>query len=168
MDIKSELLKEHSKTQTKKIARYIGSDKDRFAALMACFLKGEYLLAQRAAWVMSNCVEKFPGLIHPFLEQIILNLDRHVHDAVRRNTLRVLQFVELPQNLFGIAAERCFQLLASRNEPVAIKVFAMQVIFNMAQKEPDLKNELRLLIEEQMPYATAGFISRGKRLLKAL
>jgi hypothetical protein len=168
MDIKAELLKEHSKKQTTKIARYIGIDKELFADLMKLFLYGEYIVTQRAARCVNECVEKYPGLIHPYLKQIIGNLDRHVHDAVRRNTLRILQLIELPESLFGIVTERCFQFLASKSEPVAVKVFAMQVLFNISEKEPGLKNELRLLIEEQMPYASAGFKARGTHILQAL
>ena len=44
----------------------------------------------------------------------------------------------------------------------------MTVLYNLCKKEPDLANELRILIEEQMLYGTAGFKSRGKRILKEL
>ena len=39
MNIKKALLKEHSKNQCGVITKYIGSNKERFAELMKCFLK---------------------------------------------------------------------------------------------------------------------------------
>jgi len=168
MDLKKELLREHSKTQRDYIVNYIGNDEQRFEELMQLFLNDEYRVTQRASWVVSECSERFPFLITPYLESIILNLKNDVHDAVRRNTIRVLQFVEIPEPLFGITSEFCFELLASKKEPVAIKAFSMSVLFEIVKKIPELKTELQVLIEDQMPYSSPAFTSRGGKILKAL
>jgi hypothetical protein len=44
----------------------------------------------------------------------------------------------------------------------------MTVLANLAKKLPELKNELVPLIEDQMPFGSAGFISRGRKVLKEL
>ena len=44
----------------------------------------------------------------------------------------------------------------------------MQVLYNVCQKEPDLANELKIVIEEFLPHGTAGFKSRGGKILKKL
>ncbi|MTI25180.1 hypothetical protein E1163_09525 [Fulvivirga kasyanovii] len=168
MDIRKELLKEHSKSNANRIARYISNDPTRFDVLMKLFLSNEYRVTQRAAQVVSMCAENHPGLIRPYLKQMILNLRNDVHDAVKRNTLRILQDIELQENLQGDMTDIGFQLLTSAREPVAVKVFAMTVLANICKKEPDLKNELQIIIEDQMPYASAGFISRGNKILKRL
>jgi len=168
MDIKEALLAEHSKIQSQRIADYIGKDPVRFAELMTLFFGQEYRLTQRAAWVLSHCADRYPELIHPHLEEMIHNLRNNVHVAVRRNTLRVLQFIDIPEELLGEAVDICFMYLASHDEPVAVKVFGMTVLANICKEEPDLGNELRLLIEEQLPYGSAGFKSRGKKILAAL
>ncbi|GAA0890380.1 hypothetical protein GCM10009122_00580 [Fulvivirga kasyanovii] len=168
VDIRKELLKEHSKSNANRIARYISNDPTRFDVLMKLFLSNEYRVTQRAAQVVSMCAENHPGLIRPYLKQMILNLRNDVHDAVKRNTLRILQDIELQENLQGDMTDIGFQLLTSAREPVAVKVFAMTVLANICKKEPDLKNELQIIIEDQMPYASAGFISRGNKILKRL
>lgn len=168
MDIKEELLKEHSKSQALTIANYIGDNSNRFAELMALFLQENYRLNQRAAWPVSICVEKNPTLILPYLEVMINLLKKKTHDAVKRNIVRTLQFVKIPNELLGIAADNCFQLLTSSSEPIAVKVFAMTVIANICEKEPDLKQELTLVIEDQLPYASPGFKSRAKKIFKQL
>lgn len=168
VDIRKELLKEHSKSNANRIARYISNYPTRFAVLMELFLGNEYRVTQRAAQVVSICTENHHELIQPYLKQIILNLRNDIHDAVKRNTLRILQDMELPENLHGDMTDIGFQLLTTSEEPVAIKVFAMTVIANICKKQPDLKNELQIIIEDQMPYASAGFISRGNKILKRL
>ena len=169
MDIKSELIQEHSKKQTLKITRYIGNDPKRFAVLVKLFFQGQYLITQRAAWALSLCSEVYPNLVKPYLKQLIENLKQPgLHDAVKRNTLRLLQDIDIPYHLTGSTADHCFKLLASKNEAVAVRVFSMSVLFNVCKKEPDLRNELKLLIEEQLPYASAAFRSRGEKILQAM
>lgn len=168
MDIRVELLKEHSKAQATKIADFIGNDTSKFDELIQLFLGDHYRTNQRAAWVLSKCSDRYPELLEPYFEPLIKNLNGHVHVAVKRNTLRVLQDIALPENLWGITVDICFKILESNQEAIAVKVFAMTVLNNIVQKEPDLKNELRIILEDQMDYGSAGFRSRAKKILKTL
>ncbi|MDN5203743.1 hypothetical protein QQ008_20300 [Fulvivirgaceae bacterium BMA10] len=168
MNIREELLREHSKAQAQRIADYIGNDQGRFDELLNLFLYDEYRVIQRSAWIVGICGKQYPHLFEPHLEKVINNLKNPVHDAVKRNTLRVLQDMDIPEELMGEAADLCFQYLNSNKEPVAIKVFAMTVLCNIVKKVPELKEELQIIIEDQMPYGSAGFISRGKKVLRAL
>jgi hypothetical protein len=168
MDLKKELLKEHSKRQTTRIVNYIGNDSQRFKALVKAFLDGPYRVTQRAAWPLSYCVREYPGLIKPHLKAVLKMLDKpDAHVAARRNILRLLQDIEIPKSLYGLVADRCFTLMNSQ-EPIAVKVFSMSVLANIAQQEPDLKKELRIMIEDQLPYASAAFLSRSRKILKTL
>jgi hypothetical protein len=49
MDLLKLLRAEHSKKQTDRIVAYVGDDKERFAAMINLFFKGEYRITQRAA-----------------------------------------------------------------------------------------------------------------------
>ncbi|GEO03764.1 hypothetical protein AAE02nite_14280 [Adhaeribacter aerolatus] len=167
MDIKEALLKEYSKAQVLKIAAYINNNPGRFRNLMELFLGEDYRLTQRAAWVLSHCADQHPALLLPYLPELIYNLQKTKLAAVKRNTVRVLQNIPIPEELQGILANICFEYLIT-NEPVAIKVFAMTVLANLAQAQPDLKNELRLLLEDQLPYASPAFVSRASKLLLVL
>jgi hypothetical protein len=44
----------------------------------------------------------------------------------------------------------------------------MSVLGDIAKKEPALEKELKLIIEEQFPYGSAGFRSRAKKILKSM
>ncbi len=169
MNLESEILKEHSRTNTIRLAKWIGSDKKRFAQLMNLFLKGEYRVTQRSAWVLMYCADGHPGLIRPYLANMIDRmLEPGVHVAVKRNVVRILQNIEVPENLAGKVATVCFDFLSSHEETVAVRCFSMTVLAGIANKEPDLKNEIRLLIEQQMPWGSAGFKARGRKILKNL
>jgi hypothetical protein len=169
MDLRKQLLTTHSKENTTLIANYVGTDAKRFAALMKLFLYDEYRVIQRSAWVVGDLCKSHPELAMPYLPEMVQNLKKpDAHDAVKRNTLRFMQDIEAPEALWGELAEVCFQFLISMEEAVAIKVFAMTVLLNIVKKVPELKDELRYAIEDQLPYGTAGFKSRGNKTLKAL
>lgn len=44
----------------------------------------------------------------------------------------------------------------------------MTLALNIVEKIPELKDELRFIIEEQMPFGTAGFKNRGAKTIAAL
>jgi hypothetical protein len=114
-------------------------------------------------------VEEHPELITPHLKKIldfVVKLD--VHAAVKRNTMRLLQFIDIPKNIHGRVAEIGFNFLNDKKEGIALQVFAMIVLGKIVQHEPELANELRIIIEDRLPYATAGFRSRARKVLKAL
>lgn len=168
MNLREELLKNHSKEVVVRIVRYVGKDKDRFAELMNLFLANTEVISQRAAWAVSYCVETHPGLVIPYLERMLDNLDQPVHDSVKRNTIRTLQNIDIPKRFQGRVADICFHYLCNKDETIGTKVFSMTVLYNLSKEHPDLKNELRMAIEEQMPYASAGFKSRWRKILRAL
>jgi hypothetical protein len=168
MNLLEELPKALSKLQTLAIANYIGDDKERFKELLDIFLNRDYRFSQRASAVLNACASTNPELIGPYVNLLLDNLKNPVHNAVIRNTIRVLQFIEIPEEAMGGAAEICFNLLQSRKEPVANRVFAMTVLYNISCKHPELKDELKLVIEDQLPYSSAAFKSRGSKILKKL
>jgi hypothetical protein len=169
MDLKKQILKEHSKVNCKRITKYVGTSKKRFADLMAVYLEGPYRVTQRAAWPISYCVEEHPELIKPHLKKMLNFMKKPcIHVAVKRNTMRLLQFIEIPKNLQAQVIDQCFELLTNKKETIAVQVFAMTVLANISKDIPELKNELRFLIEDRLPYASAGFIARAKMVLKGL
>lgn len=169
MNLKAALLKENSKKQTLLIAATIATNPKLFEEAMEVFFANEYILTQRCAAVVNACFEKNPKLIEPYLLKLIENLSKKgLHDAVKRNTVRMLQFIEIPTDLQGLAFENCMKLLLSADEAIAIKVFSMTVLVNICKTEPDLKNEVKLAIETQLPYASKGYLNRAGKLLSKL
>ncbi len=125
------------------------------------------LPAGRASWALSIAVEKEPTIIRPYLKQIIALLH---HDRlpvpVRRNVLRILQFITIPGRFHAQLIEKCFDILNDNKQAIAVQVFAMTVLANMADTMPEIARELCLHLEERMPFKSAGYRSRAARILK--
>ncbi|HLW21081.1 MAG TPA: hypothetical protein VKX33_12185 [Cyclobacteriaceae bacterium] len=167
MDLLQELTHDHSRASRDRIVSYVQDDADRFAELFDLFKNGERRIAQRAAWSVSYCAEKFPELIYPYCDELVDYLRMPaIHDSIKRNILRILQDLNIPVALEESLLELCFAILMDKKEAVAIRVFAMQVLANLAKKYPEIKNELNVLIEDELPYAKPAFVSRGRKILK--
>src|SRR6185369_2278255 len=122
MDLKRESLKEHSKAQCVKIVNYVGNNPSRFSNLVEVFLEGPYRVTQRIAWALSCCVEGNTELIHPHLSKILKYSQKPgVHDSVKRNVVRLLQFIDIPKKHQGLAADICFKFFNDTKEPVAVR-----------------------------------------------
>jgi len=170
MDIRATLLVEHSKANTMKVVNYIGKDQVRFDILMKHFLANEYQVTQRAAMAVGHAADRHPPLIKKHLKNLLENLRRpDIHDAVKRNTIRLFdKHFNLPEELLGIAAELCFTYLNDLQEAVAVRAFSMGVLYKICQQEPELGNELIMVLEDHIPQGSAGFKSRGNKILNKL
>ena len=169
MNLRDEILKEHPKAQCARIVKWVGSNRQRFDELFGLFLNDEYRVVQRAAWPVSYCVIDHPGLIDKHWKKLLDKLKKPgEHDAVKRNGIRLMQDMELPEKYHGEIMDICFSFLESPKEAMAIKAFSMTVLGNLAKQYPEIKTELQLIIEDQLPHQTAGFKSRAKKILKQL
>ena len=169
MGLREQILAEHSKAQTNRIIRWVGRSQARMDELVRLFLAGEYRVTQRAGWPLSYCAQKNPELIRKHIPKLIRNLKTPgLHDAVKRNTVRLLQDIPVPVRSQGELMNICFEYLASPDETVAVKVFAMTILEKLSRIYPDIRQELKWIIEERWDYETAAFHARGRKILKQL
>ena len=169
MDLETEILREHSKRQTVRIARWIGPDKRRFGELMGLLLHGDPIVTQRAAWILSSCYEFHPQLIKPWLPALLKKMQEPgVHDALRRNVVRLLSCADIPTSLLGKVVSLCFDYLNAVDTPIAVRVHAMTVLQKVAEREPDLGHELQTSLELMMPYVGPAVGARAKIVMKRL
>lgn len=170
MNLREAILKEHSKVQAAKIAQWIGNDKDRFALLIHLFLNDEYRVVQRAAWIMSIAASKNPALLSPHLPAMVKRMqDKEIPTAVRRNVVRVLQFITIPKKLQGPVMDICFTFLSDPKETIAVRCFSMTVLANLAMDYPEIKGELKNSIEQVLQQkASAGLRARARKIVSTI
>ena len=167
MDLHQAILQENSKAQCEKIVRYVGNDPKKFAELVKLFLSKDPIIVLRSGWPLSYCVEKHHEVIKPHFKSIIPLLEKPaIHNAAHRNILRLLQYVPIPEKYHGHVMDACFKFIASHETEVAIKAFALTVLDNLSKEYPEIKQELKLVIEERWDHETAAFRSRARKMLK--
>lgn len=168
MNLRDALLAEHSKAQKNTIVEWIGTSQRRFDELFGLFLTDEYRVVQRAAWPLSYCVVVHPFFIKEHFKKMIDYLHQPgLPDAVKRNTLRLLQHVNIPAKYHGELMDLCIKYISSHTEPAAVKAFALTILQNLSQYYPEIKGEVKIIIEDRWDRETPAFRSRAKKFLKS-
>ncbi len=167
MNLREEILAEHSKTQTNKIIQWVGASQKRFDELVQLFLNDEYRVVQRAAWPIGSIAENEPQLLTKHLPVFVALLRKPgLHNAVRRNITRLLQYIPIPELLKGDVMDICFSFISDVQEKAAVKAFSLTILDQLANEYPEILPEIITVVEERWEYETAAFHSRARKILK--
>lgn len=167
MDVRSAIATQRNKAQCLQIVDYVQDSPHRFKVLVEVLLQSPTQISQQAAWPLSICVERHPQLATPHLYAILNAASKPgVHPSVKRNVMRLLQFAHIPRRMEGKLLDLAFRFLLDKKEAIAVRVFSMTVIERLTEDKPDLRRELIVLIEEEVPFAGPAFRSRGMKIVR--
>lgn len=168
MDIRDQLLQELSRFNMHFIADFCGDSPRKFEMLVRLYIDEKDPVPARAAWVMEIISNSYPELLQPYIGEIISHLSEFTHPGSRRNGLKMLTRSRIPEDYQGSLIDTCFEWIMDGDKTVAVKVFAMQIIENHLSLYPELAYELKGIIEDQWDKNSAGFKSRGRKVLRNL
>jgi hypothetical protein len=105
----------------------------------------------------------------PWYRKMIKKMsEKNIHDAIRRNVLRILEDVDIPEKYCGELFEMSNKYLHDLQQPIAVRAFSISVMFNIAKKFPDLKNEVKINAESLLHCGIPALQSRGRNILKEI
>ncbi len=159
------LAQSRSKKHTLKVTAWLLKNPMEFEVLITLMADKDLFIAQNAAWVMSDAVKINKQLVKPHFEQLHNIIINTKTDGIKRNILRVWQWVQIPENMQYNVADICLQYLQNHKETVAVKAFSLTVLQNMMVYIPELKEEILFEIEKQLPNSTAAFQHRAKAFI---
>ena len=197
MSIREQLLVEHSRANSDRVAAYVLSWTDnlkigleqhggpagkqprqqakaisnqRLVELMACFFSDEVLVAQRAAHVVGLLGREDPQLLVPWWDELVQSAANPIHDAIRRNAIRYFseQPEPLPKKLETRLIKLCGQFVADEKYSIAVGAFAMQFIADRATEYPHAAQKLCRDLRRRMDAASPGFRNRAEKILVKL
>jgi len=150
VDLRATILAEHSKAQTNRIVNWVGNSQSRFDELIKLFFNDEYRVVQRAAWPLSYIVEKHPALIKKHLKKLIANLHKKGNpEAVMRNSIRLLKFIEIPTRFHGEIINLCVNYLIDHNSPIAVKAYSLSILKKLSVNYPEIRQEVTTIIQDR-------------------
>lgn len=168
MNIAEALLKEHSKAQTLAVCDAILKSPYLFDELWELIKSGEPPIPQRAAWVLSHLGDMNPAILYPVFAEAVALLHAPRHDAVHRALVRTMSQLKIPEDYEGELYDLSIAWIGSPLKAVALRIFCMDIAAAIAMPYPELREEIRLVIESQMDWGSAGYKSRGTRVIKRL
>ena len=171
MNLRTELLREHSARQTQRLADYACAHPTALSELLQLFWYGAERERQLAADVLGWVGQRRPKWLVPHLPGLLAAAQPGTgqHPAVRRAVARVLQFVPVPEEWQALAFDTCLALLGAPREPVAIRAYALTAASRLAGCYPELAAEIISTIENALTTTdSAALRSRAARELPKL
>ena len=131
-------------------------------------LNKDLLISSRATWVLWHCSDIDFSAIVPFHVKLIDNLkNKNLHNGVIRNTLRLFQKYHVPKKKESFMIDICYGYIKNPNEAIAVRAFAMTIIFNISKPYPELLSELKSVLQLlNHPDESGGIKSRIKNTFK--
>ena len=146
----------------------IAASEEKFRELLKFCLADKDPISWRATWVLDGASEEMPDIARPYISRIVNTLPKIKSTGTLRSLLRMLSRYEINEEDQGILIDLCFSVMVSELYPVAVKVHAMQIIYNHVLLYPELKEELKTVILDQIDNNSVGFLSRGRRIIKQM
>lgn len=141
---------------------------DGFEVLIELLGNPHAAIAKRAGYVFSHTGEYAPARTVAHLAELVPLLECDVHPSTRRALCRALTFVDLPEAWLGPVLDRCFDYLENEEEKVAVRAFSADIIYRNTKSYPELRAELKRLLEWAAPTGSPGLKSKARQLVPLL
>ena len=166
-ELESLLLHSNSKYMCNQVVNWIGDSPTRFSQLLFYVQGSDKLLQQRAVYPLSFAIEAHPELIEPHYK-ILLELLRKdkLHETVRRNILRALEYAKIPEQWQGLVMDACFQFITDPQEKPATKASAITVLGKLSKIYPEIIPEIKTILETSWDQESPAFRARAKKVFK--
>lgn len=147
----------------------VESHPDYLSGLMDIALTGSNRHSWRAAWIADKINEQHPGIVKPWILQITEGLKGLKHTGKKRQFLKLVSLCPISPEHRGFLVDYCLACLDSPAEPPAVKAHAMQILYQISEYEPELKEELLQILEFEIEISeSAGIKARARRLSEKL
>lgn len=129
-----------------------------------------YPMAMRAARVVQLYCEKHSAALDGKIDEVVKKVIAAKIDGVKRCMLKVISECITLKRIadIGPIVNQCFIWLNDPAEPVAVKIFCMDILWQACQMEPELAAEFKLSLINQMEFGSSGFKNKASKLIKKL
>lgn len=140
-----------------------------FPLLMEIAMEGDDAVSWRAAWIADKLSFKKPELLLPWSRKLVTLLPGLTHTGKKRQFLRMVTQVPVDQEVAGVLFDYCQERLVDPREPVAVKAYAMQILYHISEDQKELKPEVAETIRQVMEiYPESGIQARCRNLIRKL
>ncbi len=149
------------------VAKTLCDKDDGIKTLMSIVAKGSPRLSWRAAWIIENLFYYKPESLNDYFDEMLKILLSTQCDGVRRHILKIFGMIAMEERWVGQLAQLCFSIVPNQQRPVAVRVYGMQILYNISCLEPELRTELLLLLHGN-EFESPGVKSKKAKLSKMI
>ncbi len=166
--ISDSLLALRGKDAVDELKTYFSTQPQHLDILFDLIHSADQKISWRAAWVFEHSIINDSALLNIYSPIIAEQFPTLSSDSIKRHFSKILAFSDVNQYANGAIINTCFDWIILEKTPVAVKVHCLQILYNISLQFPDLQNELLDIIESQWDNSSAGFKSRGKKIMAAI
>lgn len=131
---------------------------------LSTLLTDERKIATRFLWFLSEIGELSPDKLFKELP-FLLDLLESLNPIYKTSFANWWLIAGIPPENEGKAIDMLFHWLLAPDINISIKARSFLVLFNLTKKYPELKNELKLCLIDQMDKYTPDFKKRANKIL---
>lgn len=131
-------------------------------------LFSEKEVASRFLWLLSDIGTLNPKILNDFLPYLLTVKDQINYSKLEASFANFWILAGVPFENEAEAISLLFNWVLSPQLNVTSKSRSFLVLFNLVKSYPDLKNELRISLEDQMDKHTDDFKRKSQKLLNKL
>jgi len=124
----------------------------------------------RAARVVYYLIKENPEKYTKYYPVILDKLPNINNLSIKFGMLHVFSFCPLPEDeeKIGFLTNFCFDLIESKQVRIALKIYALDVLYRISGVYPENKRELIFLIDKYSVGASPAFLNRGGKYKEKL
>jgi hypothetical protein len=179
----AELIKQISvtigKTKVLELSRILNEQQFLLCDLVDITFYADKNIAFRAAWILENLFLTDPASYETDLEYLLSKIKEVKHESCQRHYAKIIMHITDPKAIPVIknklaqidmepVIEQCFDWMIDPKVKIAVKCFSSEVLFNLSNRHPWIKEELANQLQFLMRNGSPGIQSRGRKLLYQL
>ncbi len=165
------ILFDSSKRLAQDIANQLKENPQHMDAAFELILEEIPQLSNRMSRVIEFMDRQMPEELVKYYEIMISIIEQTSVDGIRRNFLKIFtRRHKLLRNEDDVAKliDICFKYLNSNIYAVAVRIYAMEILFHFIRKYPDLEGEFISSVHLGYADGTPAYKSKANNLLKKL
>ena len=165
--LETSLKSDRSEANIRKWVSYI-IDHNIALHTMHAVLDAERTVSMRFTWLIGGLCEQAPEIVLPSVAYFYSKRHDVVFANYDRSLAKMFWLAGVPAEIEGAAIDDMFRWLMDANITVSTKTYSMFALHNLTAKYPELKNELKISLEDQLGKSTADFDKRLRKMLESL
>jgi hypothetical protein len=165
--IEISLITEDTDENRKKWAEYIINAKLPLLEL-AALLDAEKRAATRFSWLIGDICELEPKVVFPAITHFWSKRYEVDITNFNRSLAKMFWLCGIPEEIEGEAVSEMFEWLLDPEAIVSIKNYSLLALGNLTDTYPELKQELRMVIEDQLQKNSVAFEKCAQKVLEKI
>lgn len=160
------------------LAASSGSDRQAWAKLIVAekidivslceLLYEDKPIATRFSWLLSDIALTEPKVLYNVLPFLFQLRDKTSIPNFQYSFSKYWNYCSVPEEHEGEAIDLLFKWIEDPNVSVHIKTNSLNALSKILEKYPDLKNELKIVLEDQLDKNSVSFKRMATKVLMAL